>query len=53
MRTVFNLLGPLTNPCVADGQLIGVGQPDFAPLYADVFRKRSGKTIIVRPQDQA
>src|SRR4029079_11158278 len=30
VRTVFNILGPLTNPAGARHQLIGVGHPDVA-----------------------
>ncbi len=34
MRTVFNLLGPLTNPAGATRQLIGAPSPDAARLMA-------------------
>src|SRR5918996_442981 len=33
-RTVFNLLGPLTNPARPSFQLVGVGNPDWADLVA-------------------
>ena len=34
MRTVFNLLGPLTNPAGANAQLAGAPSPHFAELIA-------------------
>jgi len=34
MRTVFNVLGPLTNPAAADAQVLGVYDPDLVPLVA-------------------
>jgi anthranilate phosphoribosyltransferase len=37
IRTVFNVLGPLTNPAGARHQLIGVGHPDIAPKLASVL----------------
>lgn len=37
IRTVFNVLGPLTNPAGARHQLIGVGHPDIAPKLAAVL----------------
>ncbi|MGI9252808.1 MAG: anthranilate phosphoribosyltransferase, partial [Thermomicrobiales bacterium] len=34
IRTVFNILGPLTNPAGARNQLIGVGHPEIAGKLA-------------------
>ena len=38
IRTVFNLLGPLTNPAGADAQLIGVYSPALTRVFAEVLR---------------
>ncbi|MDL5362252.1 anthranilate phosphoribosyltransferase [Halalkalicoccus sp. NIPERK01] len=34
IRTVFNVLGPLTNPAGADAQIVGVYDPDLVPVLA-------------------
>lgn len=38
IRTVFNLLGPLTNPALPDAQLIGVCDADLVEKIAKVLR---------------
>jgi anthranilate phosphoribosyltransferase len=37
IRTVFNFLGPLTNPANADGQVIGVPDPKLGDKLAEVL----------------
>ena len=37
-RTVFNILGPLTNPANAKGQLVGVFDPNLTEPIARVFQ---------------
>jgi len=37
-RTVFNILGPLTNPAGADRQVIGVARPELTEPLAQVLR---------------
>jgi len=38
VRTVFNILGPLTNPANAKAQLMGVFDPSLTETLAEVFR---------------
>ncbi|WP_049913591.1 anthranilate phosphoribosyltransferase [Haloferax prahovense] len=35
MRTIFNVLGPLTNPAGADAQVLGVYDSDLVPVIAE------------------
>ncbi|GAB6880211.1 anthranilate phosphoribosyltransferase [Halorubrum gandharaense] len=37
MRTIFNVLGPLTNPAGADAQVLGVYDPDLVPQIANAL----------------
>jgi anthranilate phosphoribosyltransferase len=37
VRTVFNILGPLTNPAGASAQVMGVYSPRLVPLVADAM----------------
>ncbi|MEW6188497.1 MAG: anthranilate phosphoribosyltransferase [Actinomycetota bacterium] len=37
IRTVFNILGPLTNPAFASAQILGVYDPSLAPVLAKVL----------------
>lgn len=46
-RTVFNLLGPLTNPAGATHQLIGVYDPALTAPIAEVLEMLGGKAAIV------
>jgi len=46
-RTVFNVLGPLTNPAGASQQLIGVYDPNLTEMIAKVFAELGGKAAFV------
>ena len=46
-RTVFNILGPLTNPAGATHQLIGVFSPDMTEKIAKVLRILGLKKALV------
>ncbi|MDY6819895.1 MAG: anthranilate phosphoribosyltransferase [Halobacteriales archaeon] len=37
MRTIFNVLGPLTNPAGANAQIVGVYDPELVPVIADAL----------------
>ncbi len=47
IRTVFNVLGPLTNPAGASHQLIGVGHPDIAVKLAEVLAGLGSKRAVL------
>jgi anthranilate phosphoribosyltransferase len=47
IRTVFNILGPLTNPARPDCMLAGVFSPTLGRLYAEVFRSLGMKRAVV------
>ena len=48
MRTVFNVLGPLTNPAGADAQVVGVYDPDLVPVLARALAKMDiGRAMVV------
>lgn len=38
IRTIFNVLGPLSNPAGATHQLLGAGRPELRPLLASSLR---------------
>ncbi len=45
--TVFNFLGPLTNPAGAAHQTIGVSDPSMAPRMADVLARLGTRRALV------
>jgi anthranilate phosphoribosyltransferase len=47
VRTVFNILGPLTNPARPRGQLAGVGAKHLGPLMAQAFALRGMERAMV------
>jgi len=47
MRTVFNVLGPLTNPAGADAQVVGVYDPDLVPVLARSLAKMDVERALV------
>ncbi len=47
VRTVFNILGPLTNPAGAAHQLLGVARPELAPLLAEVLGRLGARHALV------
>jgi len=47
MRTIFNVLGPLTNPAGADAQVLGVYDPDLVPLIANSLARMDVERAMV------
>ena len=47
VRTIFNLLGPLTNPAGAACQLIGVFKPELTEIFAQVLKTLGSRRVIV------
>jgi anthranilate phosphoribosyltransferase len=47
IRTVFNVLGPLTNPAGAQHQLLGVARPEMAPLLAGALERLGSRHVLV------
>jgi anthranilate phosphoribosyltransferase len=46
-RTIFNMLGPLTNPAGATSQLIGVYDPRLTEMFAGVLKNLGTKAAFV------
>jgi anthranilate phosphoribosyltransferase len=46
-RTVFNVLGPLTNPAGARAQVVGVYSPELVPVIADVLARLGARRAYV------
>src|SRR5262249_47535769 len=46
-RTVFNVLGPLTNPAGARAQVVGVFSADLVPTIADVLAQLGARRAFV------
>ncbi|OGS81178.1 MAG: anthranilate phosphoribosyltransferase, partial [Gallionellales bacterium GWA2_59_43] len=47
IRTLFNILGPLTNPAGAKQQLMGVFHPDLVGIQARVLQRLGSKRVMV------
>jgi anthranilate phosphoribosyltransferase len=46
-RTVFNILGPLTNPAGARSQVLGVADPKLAPIMAGALQRLGAHHALV------
>jgi anthranilate phosphoribosyltransferase len=49
--TVFNILGPLTNPARPAAQVVGVADARLAEVMAGVFARRGIDALVVRGDD--
>jgi anthranilate phosphoribosyltransferase len=47
VRTIFNILGPLTNPAGAPNQLMGVFHPDLVGIQVRVLQQLGSKHVLV------
>ncbi len=47
IRTIFNMLGPLTNPAGATAQLLGVYDKKLTEMFADVLKNMGTKRAFV------
>ncbi len=47
VRTIFNILGPLTNPAGAPHQLIGVFHPDLVGIHVRVLQRLGAEHALV------
>jgi anthranilate phosphoribosyltransferase len=51
VRTVFNVLGPLTNPAGAPNQVMGVYAAEWIPLLIDVLRRLGSEHVLIVAAD--
>ena len=47
VRTIFNMLGPLTNPAQAPNQLVGVFHPRLVRMFAEVLARLGSSHALV------
>ena len=47
IRTIFNILGPLTNPANATSQILGVYDPNLTDKLANVLKNMGSKSAFV------
>ena len=47
LRSIFNMLGPLTNPAGANCQLLGVFAPHLTEMFAEALRLLGAKSAFV------
>lgn len=51
VRTIFNVLGPLTNPAKVTRQVVGVFAPELTPTLANVLKHLGSKHAMVVHSD--
>jgi len=47
IRTIFNLIGPLSNPAGATCQVIGVFDPDLLEMFAETLRDLGARRALI------
>jgi anthranilate phosphoribosyltransferase len=45
--TIFNFIGPLTNPVMLDAQLLGIYRRDYLDIFAQVLKRLGRKRALV------
>jgi anthranilate phosphoribosyltransferase len=51
-RTIFNLMGPLSNPAGVTSQLIGIARPAYVPIYAGAMARLGTSTSLIVSGDE-
>lgn len=52
IRTIFNVLGPLTNPASVNGQILGVFDERLTPILAEVLKElKTQRAMVVHGLD--
>nr|WP_137678340.1 anthranilate phosphoribosyltransferase [Parerythrobacter lutipelagi] len=51
-RTIFNLMGPLSNPAGVKRQLIGIARPGYVPIYAAAKAKLGTERTFIASGDE-
>ncbi len=51
-RTIFNLMGPLSNPARVRRQLIGIARPAYVPIYADAMARLGTERSFIVSGDE-
>lgn len=51
IRTIFNVLGPLSNPAGAQHQVVGVSDPAMAPIMAEALARLGRRAMLFRGDD--
>ncbi|MDK2126157.1 anthranilate phosphoribosyltransferase [Parachitinimonas caeni] len=47
VRTIFNILGPLTNPAEAENQVMGVFHPDLVGIQVRVLQQLGSRHVLI------
>ena len=51
-RTIFNLMGPLSNPAHVQNQLIGIARPAYVPIYAEAMARLGTRRSFIVAGDE-
>ena len=51
-RTIFNLMGPLSNPAHVRNQLIGIARPAYVPIYAEALARLGTRRSFIVSGDE-